>query len=105
MLANDKPKPATPRKTVAQLAREVLDNKWGNNPQRAQRLQAEGYDANAVQREVNRLAGSSSPKKSVDQLAGEVIRGEWGVNPQRAQRLNAAGYDAAAVQRRVNQLV
>ena len=58
-----------------------------------------------MQREVNRLAGSSSPKKSVDQLAGEVIRGEWGVNPQRAQRLNAAGYDAAAVQRRVNQLV
>ncbi|UTR08534.1 hypothetical protein MM326_13535 [Alkalihalobacillus sp. LMS6] len=43
------------RKSVDQIAREVIDGKWGNNPSRAQRLRAAGYDANAVQRRVNQL--------------------------------------------------
>jgi hypothetical protein len=41
-------------KTVGQLADEVIAGKWGNNPERAQRLRAAGYDPNAVQAEVNR---------------------------------------------------
>ncbi len=46
---------ASNRKSIDQLAREVINGKWGNNPQRSQRLKAAGYDANAVQRRVNQL--------------------------------------------------
>ena len=49
---------ATPkRKTVAQLAEEVWDGDWGNDPQRSAKLKAAGYDPKAVQREVNRRYG------------------------------------------------
>lgn len=48
------PRP-TLKKTVAILAREVLDNKWGIGPDRVKRLTAAGHDAEAVQRAVNDL--------------------------------------------------
>jgi len=42
------------RKTVQTVAREVIDGKWGNGDDRVRRLTAAGYDARAVQAEVNR---------------------------------------------------
>ena len=42
-------------KTVDELAREVLQGKWGNGAERRQRLEAAGYDYNAVQNKVNQL--------------------------------------------------
>lgn len=42
-------------KTVQELAREVIAGKWGNGAERKQRLAAAGYDAAAVQRQVNAL--------------------------------------------------
>ena len=45
----------TARKSITQVAKEVIQGKWGNNPQRAQKLRAAGYDPNVVQKEVNRL--------------------------------------------------
>ena len=47
-------------KSVAELAQEVIAGSWGNNPERAQRLTAAGYDAAAVQAEVDRIFGSGS---------------------------------------------
>ena len=44
-----------PKKSNADVAREVIAGKWGNNPERRQRLQAAGYDPAAVQRLVNQL--------------------------------------------------
>ena len=41
--------------TVAELAKEVIDGKWGNEPTRSKRLKAAGYDAKAVQKKVNSL--------------------------------------------------
>lgn len=49
------PQSQTARKSITQVAKEVIQGKWGNNPQRAQKLRAAGYDPNAVQKEVNRL--------------------------------------------------
>jgi len=46
--------PAAARKTVAQLAVEVIAGKWGNGAERVKRLTAAGYDAKAVQAEVTR---------------------------------------------------
>jgi len=48
---------APTRKSNDQIANEVLAGLWGNNPQRAERLRAAGYDANAVQQLVNRKLG------------------------------------------------
>ena len=45
------------RKSNDQIANEVLAGMWGNNPQRAQKLAAAGYDANAIQSLVNRKLG------------------------------------------------
>lgn len=47
-----------PEKTIEELAREVLAGEWGNDPERSERLTAAGYDADAVQAEVNRLLES-----------------------------------------------
>ena len=45
------------RKSVEQIAREVIAGKWGNGREREQRLTAAGYDYNAVQRKVNEMMG------------------------------------------------
>lgn len=42
-------------KTVDRLAHEVIRGEWGNNPGRRQRLEAAGYDYDAVQARVNQL--------------------------------------------------
>jgi murein DD-endopeptidase MepM/ murein hydrolase activator NlpD len=49
-------KPVAPaRKTVTEIAKEVIAGKWGVGQDRKRRLSAAGHDQLAVQREVNRL--------------------------------------------------
>jgi hypothetical protein len=43
------------KKSVDQIAREVLQGKWGNGSDRRKRLTAAGYDYAAVQKRVNEL--------------------------------------------------
>lgn len=43
------------KKSVDEIAREVLAGKWGNGQDRKNRLTAAGYDYNAVQERVNAL--------------------------------------------------
>lgn len=96
------------KKSVTEIAREVIDAKWGNGADREARLKAAGYDYNAVQAEVNRiLSGKAAPpaKKSVTEIAKEVINGEWGNGNDRRNRLQAAGYNYNAVQAEVNKLL
>ena len=47
------PGTAAPKKTNAEIAKEVIAGKWGNGTDRKKRLEAAGYDYNAVQRAVN----------------------------------------------------
>ena len=47
--------PAKPTKSNAEVAKEVVAGKWGNGADRKNRLEAAGYDYNAVQKEVNKL--------------------------------------------------
>lgn len=44
-----------PKKTIDQVAREVIAGKWGNGDDRRKRLEAAGYDYKAVQARVNEL--------------------------------------------------
>lgn len=47
--------PAEKRKTIDELAREVINGKWGNGAERKRRLTAAGYDYAAIQKRVNEL--------------------------------------------------
>ena len=47
--------PKTTKKSVSEIAREVIAGKWGNGTDRKNRLTAAGYDYAAVQAEVNRI--------------------------------------------------
>lgn len=43
------------KKSVDEIAKEVIDGKWGNGEERKKKLSAEGYDWKAVQKKVNEL--------------------------------------------------
>lgn len=92
-------------KPVNEIAREVLQGKWGNGTDRKSRLESAGYNYDAVQAEVNRLAGAQSV--DINKIAHDVIRGAYGNGTARrnalVQKYGASVADA--VQRRVNQLL
>jgi len=91
----------TPKKTVDELAKEVIAGKWGNGTDRKNRLTKAGYNYSEVQKKVNELVN----KKSIDTIAKEVIQGKWGNGTDRKNRLTKAGYNYKEVQNRVNQLL
>ena len=91
------------RKTIDELAKEVIEGKWGNQPERQQRLEAEGYNYAEVQNRVNEILLGNN--KSIDEVARRVIRGDYGNQPERQQRLEAEGYNYREVQNRVNELL
>ena len=97
----DYAKSAPEKKTVDELAREVIRGDWGNGIERKNRLTAAGYDYNAVQKRVN----EKLYKKTVDEIAVEVVAGLWGNGAERKEKLTAAGYDYFAVQKRVNEML
>lgn len=51
-----------PKKTIDEIAKEVLDGKWGNGEDRVEKLKAAGYDPETVQKKVNELMASKSEK-------------------------------------------
>ena len=52
----------TPKKTVAEIAQEVLDGKWGNGDDRKKKLEAAGYKYADVQKAVNDLVAKKETK-------------------------------------------
>ena len=52
---NTPPKSKPGKKTVEDVAREVIMGKWGVNPERKSKLLKAGYNPSEVQTEVNRL--------------------------------------------------
>ena len=101
-----KPTPSS-KKSNTEIAKEVIQGKWGNGAERKKRLEDAGYDYAAVQKEVERLlAKQKKPaKKSVDEVAREVIAGKWGNGAKRVYNLTKAGYNYVAVQKRVKEIL
>ena len=91
------------KKTIDELAQEVIDNKWGNGEARKTALEKAGYDYDAVQDRVNEIL--SKPKKSITEVAKDVIAGKYGNGDNRKKKLEAEGYDYDQVQAKVNQLL
>jgi len=92
-----------PAKSTHDIAREVINKKWGNGAERKRRLIDAGYNYEAVQKEVNILMNKNL--KSNETIAREVIANKWGDGEARKQRLTDAGYNYNAVQKIVNQLM
>lgn len=55
------PTPAPAKKSIDEIAKEVIDGKWGNGDARKKAIQDAGYDYSAVQAKVNELLKSSKP--------------------------------------------
>lgn len=94
----------TPSKSNEEIANEVIQGKWGNNPERKQRLTDAGYDYNAIQEIVNNKMASNTPasNSSNDELltlVKKTIRGDFGNG---ADRRKALGSNYDEVQRQVN---
>lgn len=54
-LSGDQAQTAAPKKTVDEIAKEVIQGKWGNGSDRKKRLTEAGYDYSEVQNRVNSL--------------------------------------------------
>ena len=55
--SNEKPASKnTEKKSNMQIAKEVLDGKWGNGDSRKKRLKSAGYDPKEIQRLVNKMS-------------------------------------------------
>ncbi len=50
-----------PKKTISEIAKGVLDGKWGNGDERKKKLAEAGYDYSMVQAEVNRMLKVAKP--------------------------------------------
>ena len=63
------------KKTVSQLADEVIAGKWGNGTARKEALESAGYDYAAVQAEVDRRYGITSTTTKCDDIltVGSVV--------------------------------
>ena len=97
-----------PRKTIDEIAHEVLAGKWYNGSVRKAKLKEWGYDYAKVQARVNELIAERKPKpprKTVEEIAKLVIRGNFGNGEERIAKLKAAGYDPEEVQAKVNELL
>ncbi len=88
---------------IEELAKEVIQGKWGNGQERKDKLTEAGYDYSEVQGKVNELLAGA--KKEIEEVAKEVIRGKWGNGQERKDKLTAAGYDYSEVQAKVNELL
>ena len=101
-----KPKTETKKKTTEEIAKEVINGKWGNGSARKIALIRAGYDYNKVQAKVDEILSNKKPdKKSITTIAKEVINGKWGNGKARKDALTKAGYDYNKVQAKVNELL
>lgn len=100
-------KPA--KKSITEIAKEVIDGKWYTGAARKSALTKAGYNYDEVQKKVNELIENSKKpaKKSITTIAKEVIAGKWGNGAARKAALKKAGYTTAeitAIQKKVNEL-
>ena len=83
-------------KPLDEIARDVIEGKYGNYPERKTLLEKEGYNYREVQDKVNEML---SPKTDILDLVRKTIRGDFGNGEERKRRL---GNNYNEVQRQVN---
>lgn len=76
---------------MEELAKEVIDGKWGNGSDRKSRLTAAGYDYSAVQDKVNELLKGTASKQYYTVKKGDTLSGiaaQHGLNLMKIIQLN-----------------
>lgn len=87
---------ATSKKSVDEIAAEVIAGKWGNGSDRKNRLTAAGYDYSAVQAKVNEKLGASSKKSTATYYTVQrgdtlsAIAKKYGTTVSAIQKLNSS---------------
>jgi hypothetical protein len=91
-------------KSVTEVAKDVINGKYGNGAERKKNLESAGYNYAEVQAEVNRLL---SPKKEpLEKVAKDTINGKYGNGEERKKRIPAeTGYTFREVQNKVNEIL
>ena len=84
-------------KPLDEIAKDVIDGKYGNYPERKTLLEKEGYNYREVQDKVNEILNSSN--ENLLNLVKQTIRGDFGNGEERKQKLGKL-YDV--VQKQVN---
>lgn len=81
--------PVVEKKTIDELAQEVLANKWGTKDERKEKLTAAGYDYDAVQARVNEILSAEKQvysgvlpttklvKTNAEVIADTIIWAKW----------------------------
>lgn len=86
----------TAKKSVDEIASEVIAGKWGNGSDRKSRLTAAGYDYSAVQAKVNEKLGSAAKKTTATYYTvqrGDTLSGiakKYGTSVSAIQKLNSS---------------
>lgn len=100
-----KPVAKPTKKTNAQVASDIWNGKDGwrglTGTKRFEELKRRGYDAAAVQAEINKIANNNSKKilRTPTQIANEIWTGKnnWGTGKERYDKLIAAGYSQSDI--------
>lgn len=94
------------KKSIDEIAKEVISGNWGNGEDRKNRLTNAGYNYSEVQSKVNAILGGNSSKPTsktssvnILELVKKTIRGDFGNGETRKQKL---GSNYAEVQKQVN---
>ena len=66
------PKPSQ-KKSIDEVAKDVIAGKYGNYPERKTKLEAEGYNYSEVQNKVNELLSGNKPKPSEGFKVGDYV--------------------------------
>lgn len=82
------------KKSIKDVAYEVILGEWGTGADRRKMLKNAGYNYDEVQDYVNELY----------QVANDVIKGKYGNDEERIRRLTNAGYNYDVVQHIVNKI-
>ena len=69
--------PKLPRKTIDELAHEVIDNVWGKGDARKKDLTDAGYDYDAVQNRVNEMLTPKVPEIVKKELEACKVQADW----------------------------
>ena len=94
-----------PKRTLDQLAYEVIDGLWGSGDSRERALSQAGHNYNAVQKRVNEILDPQPKPSQTTLVAVDVINGDYGNGDKRYSALRRAGYNPDVIQAEVNRLM
>ena len=84
----------TTKKSVDEIAVEVLNGVWGNGSERKRKITQAGYDYTAIQKRVNEY----------HDIAKACLNGDYGNGNARKSKVTKAGFNYKTVQTLVNEM-